>query len=671
MKNLIQGYKLTSDQPLDDRLVVQDDSARLSLPVIYSGLRVFQLSNRTGWSWDGVSWTQDIGPQGPQGVTGTQGLTGSVTGQQGITGQEGLPGILIGLLGNTGPQGLQSNLTGTRGPQGLVGIQGTQGVSGPQGITGSQGPQGFIGTEGFQGLRGSTGPQGFIGPQGNMGQIGLTGERGVTGSQGFTGPQGTIGSVGNQGSTGPQGTGGSLGLTGTFARKIGMTQSIDWVDSWGMPNLINPTNHYDISLPASRRLTDGTPVIVDNIYDDDSSYDTTTGIWTCPQTGIYDISFSVTIRDLTSAGIGDVGYVIIAGITDPPSPGSGIYYTHDQVNTEGYLSNEVCLSGSSIMTPLCTGERLCLKITNILGYDLNDTTADTNTFMSIRRIKSLNDCYRCIPELDGITVTIGTRVYPSPTASVMVSQHFPGSYDSSLDGLSNRWLLDFPPSWSGLTGATLSIEFNDNPILGGPTSGGGGYWELIVATAGGSDIYAYSQTLLGTYHSLGAKSSPLYVSTYCNRTEPVCLSVDYDGDITNHTSYYGTVHALNYPSDPLILRYFTRDITDSVYPYYVFYDDILDDWTLLGGSTSLIGWNGATFGLSGSGFSSNYDALMTFPWNIDMTVTDNDAIPFAPHPNQNYLFSSIPNPPIGTFSIINLVTPTIGTWSVSSSQGAC
>ena len=153
-----------------------------------------------------------------------QGLLG-LTGPQGLTGPTGL----------TGPQGIQG-LTGLTGPQGATGAAST--VAGPQGATGPTGPQGPQGIQGLTGLTGDastvagpTGPQGNTGPTGltgPQGPTGLTGPQGATGAAstvaGPTGPQGATGAAstvagptgpqGNTGPTGPQGIQGLTGLTG-------------------------------------------------------------------------------------------------------------------------------------------------------------------------------------------------------------------------------------------------------------------------------------------------------------------------------------------------------------------------------------------------------------------------------------------------------------------------
>jgi hypothetical protein len=83
--------------------------------------------------------------QGVQGITGSQGTTGSqgvqgITGSQGTTGSQGVQGI-TGSQGTTGSQGVQ----GITGSQGTTGSQGVQGITGSQGTTGSQGVQGITG----------------------------------------------------------------------------------------------------------------------------------------------------------------------------------------------------------------------------------------------------------------------------------------------------------------------------------------------------------------------------------------------------------------------------------------------------------------------------------------------------------------------------------------------
>src|SRR5256885_164817 len=69
------------------------------------------------------------------------------------------------------------NVVGPAGPQGPPGLQGIQG---PQGLQGIQGPQGLQGIQGPQGDRGDVGPQGPTGAQGPQGFAGTTGQSAVS-----------------------------------------------------------------------------------------------------------------------------------------------------------------------------------------------------------------------------------------------------------------------------------------------------------------------------------------------------------------------------------------------------------------------------------------------------------------------------------------------------------
>ncbi|MGH0516152.1 Gly-Xaa-Xaa repeat protein, partial [Bacillus cereus] len=66
------------------------------------------------------------------------------------------------------PQGLRgvTGATGATGPQGLRGVTGATGATGPQGLRGVTGATGATGATGPQGLRGPTGATGATGPSG-------------------------------------------------------------------------------------------------------------------------------------------------------------------------------------------------------------------------------------------------------------------------------------------------------------------------------------------------------------------------------------------------------------------------------------------------------------------------------------------------------------------------
>jgi len=129
-----------------------------------NGLLVYQIDAPIGfWYYNGTSWVQAIGPQGPTGATGATGPQGP-TGATGATGAQGPQGD-PGATGATGAQGPQ-------GDPGATGATGAQGDPGATGATGAQGPQGDPGATGAQGPQGDPGATGAQGPQGDPGATG-------------------------------------------------------------------------------------------------------------------------------------------------------------------------------------------------------------------------------------------------------------------------------------------------------------------------------------------------------------------------------------------------------------------------------------------------------------------------------------------------------------------
>lgn len=208
---------------------------------------------------------EQVGPVGPQGAAGPQGLTGAT----GATGPQGP----VGATGATGPQGPTgtTGATGPQGPIGLTGATGATGAAGPQGPTGPTGATGATGPQGPIGLAG--GSLNWLGAWSGavtyaiddavtrngssyacavantnqqppnatywrvIAEAGATGATGQAGAAGATGPAGAAGATGATGATGPAGPGVATGGTaGQFLRKASSTNydtafaTIAWED---------------------------------------------------------------------------------------------------------------------------------------------------------------------------------------------------------------------------------------------------------------------------------------------------------------------------------------------------------------------------------------------------------------------------------------------------------
>ena len=160
------------------------------------------------------------GAQGPQGIQGTTGATGS-QGPQGVKGD-------VGATGSTGPQG-PTGATGSQGPTGATGAAGTPGEKWFSGTT-NPGSVGQIFWDWY--LRTDTGDiYEYVNPTGWAARGNLKGPTGATGATGSQGPQGNTGPTGATGSQGPQGATGATGSTGAAG-----APGSKWYSGTGVPS---------------------------------------------------------------------------------------------------------------------------------------------------------------------------------------------------------------------------------------------------------------------------------------------------------------------------------------------------------------------------------------------------------------------------------------------------
>jgi len=186
-------------------------------------------------------------------------------GDQGSTGSTGLTGP----TGTTGATGAASTVTGPTGPTGTTGATGAAStVTGPTGPTGTTGATGAASTV--------TGPTGTTGATGAASTV--TGPTGPTGTTGATGAAAT-------GPTGPTGAGGAVGATGATGPTGAVTANV-------AANLISA---YDTTTQTVATANTFQAVTFSNNGDLKGwTHTTSTGTFTCPATGTYNITYSVT-----------------------------------------------------------------------------------------------------------------------------------------------------------------------------------------------------------------------------------------------------------------------------------------------------------------------------------------------------------------------------------------
>ncbi|VDI17657.1 Hypothetical predicted protein [Mytilus galloprovincialis] len=242
------------------------------------------------------------GTPGSKGYKGDPGQTGRV-GPRGFTGSTGPVGKMgdPGEKGNTGQIG-PAGPRGQIGPIGQSGTPGMDGADGPPGSKGIQGEQGPPGPSGLPGKTGPSGPSGLRGPSGPKGEIGSTGPKGPKGDSGDTGDKGNTGSKGDVGPTGPPGPTGPKGDTGpTGPSEIKAFKGFSAYMSQGFVD-----GH-------SKSLSEGKTLIFDMTETNtDGVYNTKTGIFKAPSSGMYGFTWTICVDGgKNDGGFGEFGTELV------------------------------------------------------------------------------------------------------------------------------------------------------------------------------------------------------------------------------------------------------------------------------------------------------------------------------------------------------------------------
>ena len=120
------------------------------------------------------------------------------------------------------------------------------------------------------------------------------------------------------------------------------------------------------------------------IHDDDNAYIVSTGIWTCPTTGRYDLAFAVKMSIDSGDGwytSGAAGMIQAALVTET---GETVYIgdTYASVN----IQKSAYLSGAIGGYQLTAGDTVCLKIINTTGTSYSSVVEGDFCRMSIRKV---------------------------------------------------------------------------------------------------------------------------------------------------------------------------------------------------------------------------------------------------------------------------------------------
>jgi hypothetical protein len=119
-----------------------------------------------------------------------------------------------------------------------------------------------------------------------------------------------------------------------------------------------------------------------------TQYNPATGIWTCPQTGKYDINYNVYLTCPTQTGFGwgngaDIGGTYTIGATNVS--GTTIYCADTFTVVKGVFYTRIYLTGGIQGKILTAGEQIVLRHKNITGTNYTSTSGD-NIDWAIRRV---------------------------------------------------------------------------------------------------------------------------------------------------------------------------------------------------------------------------------------------------------------------------------------------
>jgi len=140
-----------------------------------------------------------------------------------------------------------------------------------------------------------------------------------------------------------------------------------------------PTDLANITPTISTSLADGTIQIMPEIYDEDNAYNPITGVWTCPATGVYNLSFFIQLQKPVS---GFNSGSVVAGITNVGATNIEVASTV----AIGNITRLVYLNGCMLGVTITAGTQLCLTIVNFTDASYVSNASDTAR-MTIQKVK--------------------------------------------------------------------------------------------------------------------------------------------------------------------------------------------------------------------------------------------------------------------------------------------
>jgi hypothetical protein len=122
-----------------------------------------------------------------------------------------------------------------------------------------------------------------------------------------------------------------------------------------------------------------------------TQYNTSTGVWTCPQTGKYDINYNVYLTAPSQAAFGwgdtptTTGAAYTIGVTSPGATGTTVYCADTYTVVKGVYASRIYLTGGTQGINITAGTQLVLRHQNMTGINYTGISGDNIDF-AIRRV---------------------------------------------------------------------------------------------------------------------------------------------------------------------------------------------------------------------------------------------------------------------------------------------
>ena len=136
------------------------------------------------------------------------------------------------------------------------------------------------------------------------------------------------------------------------------------------PSVLGPINPDPLNLSVTSLLNGVTQIAPSVIYDDFSAYNTSTGSWTCPSTGRYNLSFFIHLTDSvdgwqnpSTVPGANLDSAVVAGLVNPVT--NEVYAANNFFPSVPQLYADI--NGAQWGVELTAGDQICLRIMNTSG----------------------------------------------------------------------------------------------------------------------------------------------------------------------------------------------------------------------------------------------------------------------------------------------------------------